>query len=141
MSGLCERVCFRARKRGVRARTITLRLRWTDFTTITRSCTVDPTHCDLVVRNAVFGLYRRAREARLTAVRLVGVALSNFAEESAQLELFGREELRAIAVDGVRERFGYDALHLAASVGTTPNRDRVADRDGHSISRRPSAGS
>ncbi len=115
LSGLCERVCFRARKRGVKARTVTLRLRWTDFTTITRSCTVDPTHCDLVVRDVVFSLYRRARE-RPMAVRLVGVALSNLEGESAQLELFGRDDRRAVAVDEVRERFGYDALHLAASV-------------------------
>lgn len=140
MSGLCERVCFRARKRGVRARTITLRLRWTDFTTITRSCTVDPTHCDRVVRDVVFGLYRRVREGRPLAIRLVGVALSNLAGESAQLELFGRDDRRALAVDDVRERFGYDALHLAASVGTTPKRERVAVRDDHSISRTPSSG-
>lgn len=38
LCGLAERVCSRARSRGVRAGCVTLRLRYTDFETITRAC-------------------------------------------------------------------------------------------------------
>src|SRR5512133_1865067 len=37
LCGLCERVCWRARKRHVKARTVTLKLRYADFHTLTRS--------------------------------------------------------------------------------------------------------
>lgn len=126
LSSLCERVCFRARRRGVKARTVTLRLRWTDFTTITRSRTVAATHCDLAVRDVVFGLYREAR-IRPMGVRLLGVALSNLEVEGGQLELFDRSERRSIAVDGVRRKFGYDAVHLAGSIRT--GRPRLPSRE------------
>ena len=39
---LTERVCHRARKRGIRARTITLKLRYADFQTLTRSKDAPP---------------------------------------------------------------------------------------------------
>jgi DNA polymerase-4 len=117
LSGLCERVAWRARKRGVRARTITLKMRYVDFETISRSCTVMPTHCDVDIHRAVFDLYRRARVRNL-AIRLLGVALSKLEIDGAQLQLFERSGRRSLAIDRVREKFGYDALHVAS---TSPN--------------------
>jgi DNA polymerase-4 len=43
LSALCERVCYRARSRGVKARTVTLKLRYSDFETISRSRSITPT--------------------------------------------------------------------------------------------------
>ncbi|HZW72099.1 MAG TPA: DNA polymerase IV, partial [Caldimonas sp.] len=76
LCGLCERVCARARSRGVRAGCVTLRLRYTDFETITRSRTIEPSNVDVEIHRAVLALYRRAR-TRHVQVRLLGVALSN----------------------------------------------------------------
>ncbi|MFO0549397.1 MAG: DNA polymerase IV [Polyangiaceae bacterium] len=115
LSSLAERVCFRARKRGMRARTVTLRLRWVDFYTITRSVTISPTHSDTVVRRAIFELYRAAR-TRSLGIRLLGVALSNLEPDDVQLELFDKDDRRSRAVDRVRAKFGYDAVHLATTV-------------------------
>jgi DNA polymerase IV len=114
LSGLCERVCWRARRRGVKPRTITLKLRYADFETISRSRTIEPTHCDVDVQKTVFELYRQAR-ARDMPIRLLGVALSRFLLDGAQLELFERSGRRSIAIDEVRDKYGYDALHLATS--------------------------
>ena len=47
LCGLCERVCWRARKRRIKARTVTLKLRYADFHTLTRSRTLAPTHSEL----------------------------------------------------------------------------------------------
>ncbi len=117
LCGLCERVCARARSRGVRAACITLRLRYSDFETITRSRTLSPTNVDVEVHRAVLALYRRARTRRLP-VRLLGVALSNLSLEGPQLELptLDGGARRGRTVDAVREKFGYDAVHLATTV-------------------------
>lgn len=114
LAGLCERVSWRARKRGVKARTVTLKLRYTDFQTISRSRTLAPTNCDLEIHRVVQDLYRIAR-TRERPIRLLGVCLSKLDFHDAQLELFSEPEERCGAIDSVREKFGYDAVHLAAT--------------------------
>ena len=117
--GLVERVCFRARKRGIRARTITLKLRYSDFVTLSRSRSVEPTHEEAVVLCTVTELYRAAR-TRPLPIRLLGIALSKLVaeDEARQLPLpFRRAPPVFTAIDQVRKRYGYDAVHLAASLG------------------------
>jgi len=64
-------------RREMYARTVTLKLRYSDFTTITRSHTDMPTqNGDLIERRAV-GLLDRT-EAASRAVRLLGVSVHNF---------------------------------------------------------------
>jgi DNA polymerase-4 len=116
LCGLCERVCARARRRGVVAGRVTLKLRYVDFVTISRSQTIPPTSIDVELHRVVVELYRRAR-TRPLAIRLLGVALSRLELDAVQLPLFEGGERRALAVDRVRDRFGYDAVHLATSLG------------------------
>lgn len=117
LCSLCERVCSRARSRGVRASTVTLRLRFSDFHTITRSRTVTPTSVDTEVHAVILELYRKAR-TRPGPVRLVGVALSKLSLEEPQQKLpkLDGGDKRGEAVDKVREKFGYDAVHLATTI-------------------------
>jgi DNA polymerase-4 len=114
LCGLCERVCWRARKRGIQARTVTLKLRYADFQTLTRSRTIAPTASELELYPVVRELFQRARKRRL-AIRLLGIALSNLGVYDRQLRLFPGDEALHRAVDGVRARHGYDALRLALS--------------------------
>lgn len=111
LCALCERVCYRARKRGVKARTVTLKLRYADFETLERSRTFTPTASELEVYRVVLELLRKHRRRR-TAIRLLGIRLSHL-EVERQLSLFDDHGPVHRAVDGVRERFGYDALYLA----------------------------
>ncbi len=117
LCGLSERVCSRARSRGVRAGRVTLRLRYTDFHTITRSRTITPTSVDLEVLRVVQMLYERAR-TRPLSIRLLGVALSKLSLEEPQVKLrtFDAGDRRGQTVDAVREKFGYDAVHLATTL-------------------------
>ncbi len=113
---LTERVCWRARKRGVKARTVTLKLRYADFRTISRSRTMWPTCAEHEVHAVVLELFKKAR-TRDERVRLLGIKLSNLGFYDDQLELFrGREELHR-AVDEIRERFGFEAVGSAAALG------------------------
>jgi len=118
---LCERVCWRARRRGIRARTVTLKLRWSDFTTITRSRTLAPTNRDADVFGCVSDLLVAAITRHLP-VRLLGVALSNLLPPDHQLPLPLAPPTRPepwVAIDAVRDRFGYDAIRVGAAGGRT----------------------
>lgn len=127
LSSLCERVCWRARKRGVKARTITLKLRYANFLTLSRSRTLAPSNSELELYPVVCELYREAR-TRSTPIRLLGLALSNLGLFE-QLELFadGSETLHNV-VDDVRTRYGFETLRWATSrrattdIGGTPPR-------------------
>ena len=114
LCSLSERVCWRARKRDVKARTVTLKLRYADFETLQRSRTITPTCSELELYPVVRELYRRARTRR-TAIRLLGICLSNLQAASRQLSLFEPTAAIHRTVDRVRTRYGYGALHLAGS--------------------------
>jgi DNA polymerase IV len=114
---LVERVCWRARKRGIRGRTLTLKLRYSDFHTITRARSVEPTADEAIVLRTLTELYHEHRRCRL-AVRLLGVALSNLVGpgDGEQLHLpFEREARVGRAMDQVRLKYGYDSVHLGGS--------------------------
>jgi DNA polymerase IV len=115
LSGLCERVCSRARRRGVVAGQVTLKLRYTDFDTITRARTIAPTNVDFELHRIVLELYRKAR-TRPLPIRLLGIALAKLRLDAIQLPLFDAGERRGIVVDRVRDKFGYDAVHLATTI-------------------------
>ena len=114
LCSLCERVCWRARGRGVKARTVTLKLRYTDFQTISRSRTIRPTASEFEVFPVLRQLLQRAR-TRPLPLRLLGVALSNLGRHDEQLELFDQLTPVHQAVDEVRDDHGFDALRVALS--------------------------
>ena len=115
LGSLCERVCWRARKRGVKARTVTLKLRYADFQTLSRSRTITPTHAELELYPVVAELLRASRTRRLP-IRLLGIALSNLGPYDEQPGLFPDGEGLYEAVDTLRERFGYDVVRIATGV-------------------------
>jgi len=117
LRALSERVAWRARGRGVRARTVTLKLRYSDFDTLNRSCTITPTWSETDIHRVVVELYQGLRSGG-RGVRLVGVGLSNLVAPSAQLGLPFADPERpnaGEAIDAVRERFGYEAIRLGAT--------------------------
>jgi DNA polymerase-4 len=123
LCGLCERVCWRARKRAVKARTVTLKLRYSDFHTLTRARTLAPTHSELELYPVLKEMLAAAR-TRPLPVRLLGVQLSNLGIYE-QLSLFDHNERAGAVVDKIRERYGFSMVTLATQLGghprTTPN--------------------
>ncbi len=116
LSALCERVCSRARRRGVVAGHVALKLRYSDFHTLTRGRTIAATSVDFEVHRVVQELYREAR-TRPLPIRLLGVVLAKLRPDATQMTLFAQGERRGMAVDRVREKYGYDAVHLASTLG------------------------
>jgi DNA polymerase-4 len=114
LCGLTERVCWRARKRGIKARTVTLKLRYADFVTLTRSRTLSPTHSELELYPVVRELLLKAR-TRTLPVRLLGIQLSNLGIFE-QLSLFDDHERIGTVVDDIRERYGFSMVTLGTQL-------------------------
>jgi DNA polymerase IV len=118
---LCERVGRRLRATGVAGRTITLKVRFASFQTVTRSTTLDlptdRTH-DLVTHATALLDGLRLERAR---VRLLGVGVSNLDPGTAarQLELGAdlRWEDAERTVDRLVERFGRGAVRYGRLIG------------------------
>jgi DNA polymerase-4 len=115
LSGLCEKIGSRARNRGVLAGHVTLKLRYSDFQTLTRGRTITPTSVDFELHRIVQQLYREVR-TREEPIRLLGIAIAKLRLDAIQLPLFDAGERRGMAVDRVRDRFGYHAVHLATTL-------------------------
>jgi len=115
LCGLCERVCWRARKRRIKARTVTLKLRYADFHTLTRSRTVAPTSSELELYPVVKEMFTGARTRRLP-VRLLGLQLSSLGVFE-QLSLFDSHERVGVVVDSIRERYGFSMVTMATQLG------------------------
>jgi DNA polymerase-4 len=107
----------------VKARTVTLKLRYSNFQTLTRSRTISPTSSEMEVYPVIKDLYVGARDGR-RRVRLLGVGLSNLGLFDGQLRLFEGNRRRDAAVDAIRKRFGYDAVRLAGGSRHGPERTR-----------------
>ena len=109
------------RRSGLRALTITVKLRDGDFTTRSRGRTVpEAVETDAAVFAVARELLGELRSRRRTPSRLLGVGLTNFVAgiDPAQLGLFEdgdriegeRERALGKAVDGLRDRFGDGAV-------------------------------
>ncbi|MBI4419108.1 MAG: DNA polymerase IV, partial [Ignavibacteriales bacterium] len=112
---LVGNVCDRLRRKRWRTRTVTLKLRYSDFHTITRSETIAATNDDPVVFATVRQLFRRGYTRKLP-VRLLGVQLSHFLDPSMETpELFDEPTRRDDVLDAVgklRDRFGEEVIHV-----------------------------
>ena len=118
-----EQVGRRLRKSALRGRTVAIKLRWADFTTLTRQITLaQPTDHDQTIYDAALSLFmnvwRRGRP-----VRLIGVGVSSLDEEPhpQQLGLWDAPPQQTPAdlqstLDDIRQRFGDDAIRRGSDL-------------------------
>jgi DNA polymerase-4 len=114
-----ESVGARLREAGLAGTTVRLKLRWPDFTTITRQVSLEqPTDQDGEIYRAAAGLLQRTWKAR-RPVRLIGVGVAQLGPRIRQLSLFDRkwqaDERLLAAIDSIRSRYGNRALRKARS--------------------------
>ena len=107
---LSSQVGRRLRQAGIAGTTVRIKLRWPDFTTLTRQVTLaQPTDQDEEVYATALSLLNKVR-ARGKAVRLIGVGVSGLGPPLRQLELWGSEteksrKLQAV-LDKLQAKFG-----------------------------------
>lgn len=118
---LAEKVGRRLREHGLSARTVQLKLRYSDFTTITRAHTFPaPTQLDMDFIDQSRRMLRENCESG-RPIRLLGVHVSGF-ERDAQMRLLGdsRSERWSKALkiaDELRDRFGEASVSLGGGLG------------------------
>ena len=115
---LTEMVARRLREAEVHARTVQLKLRYKDFTTITRAHSLAaPTQLDTEIYEQIKILFRKNwRKGQY--VRLLGVQTSSFESETQQRDLLEgdrreRWQKALSAADRLRDRFGESSVTLA----------------------------
>jgi DNA polymerase-4 len=113
---LADQVGSRLRSKNLKGRTITLKVKYADFHSLTRSRTLSEATCHGPE------IYRAARELfrsldnRGKAIRLLGVTVSGFGgEEKTQLFLFEAGENKRLfdldkSLDRIREKYGEDSI-------------------------------
>lgn len=118
---LSRRTARLLRKRGVEGRTVTLKVRYADFSSVTRSLTLPtPTEDGLTIYSACMALSKKTGMGSVP-VRLLGVSVSGLSAPGApfQESLFNaddpekRKRLNR-AVDALADRFGEDSVKPAS---------------------------
>jgi DNA polymerase-4 len=129
LARLAEMVGRRLREQEFAARTIQLKLRYSDFTTITRACSLaEPTVVDTEIFATVRKLFSVNWE-KGRAVRLLGVHASNFQDLPGQMDLLETDQrqrwARALsASDRLRDKYGDRTVFLAKGMSSNV-RERV----------------
>lgn len=122
---LADKVGGRLRKAGFYAATAQIKVRWTDFSTITRQRRLDPVCCDdQTLRETALELLRK--EGLHSPVRLIGFGVSGLREtaDTPQLDLFiapnkqlsKKRESLSRAVDTIREKFGLTSIRRGSAL-------------------------
>jgi DNA polymerase-4 len=117
LRGQAERVARELRAEGLAGRTVTLKLRFADFSTITRRRSGEPTQDGLAIYREAARLLDSVGATR--AVRLIGVSMSGLGPAGqGQLPLFDpgatRREQLGRALDRLVARFGEAAIRPAS---------------------------
>ena len=118
---LCEMVGRRLRESNFFAKTVQLKLRYKDFTTITRAHTLpNPTQLDTEIFENIRALFRKNWNKGMH-IRLLGVQASHFSSESPQIDLLdGNRQQRwkdaLNAADKLRNKYGESSVGLAAGL-------------------------
>jgi DNA polymerase-4 len=117
LDSLVERVARRLRKKASLARTVHLKARFADFTTVTRAVTLaEPTERTQDIRDAARDLLERRLDRRNRPLRLIGVSVSNLTRsEDGQHSLFAdresdKEKRVDRIMDDLHDKYGSDVI-------------------------------
>lgn len=105
-------------RKGLSAATVKLKLRWADFTTLTRQSSFEPPTADAkAIEEAAVRLFGLLWQGQL--VRLIGVGVSGLTDAARQLSLWEvpneKEERLWQTIQGLRQRFGESAVQRGAT--------------------------
>jgi DNA polymerase IV len=120
LAKLSQMVGRRLREHGMYSRTVQIKLRYSDFTTLTRAHTLEqPTDIDIELIEHSRLLFRKNWNG--TPVRLLGVQASSLEHAEGQLNLLDGEKTRRwrnalSAADKLRDRFGEKSISVASGL-------------------------
>jgi DNA polymerase-4 len=125
---LVENVGLRLRRADLLGSTVRIKLRWSDFTTLTRQVTLDsPTNQDNEILRAAQQLFEKTWPPS-KPVRLLGIGVSGFGTPAHQLSLWETPSQRGKklqqALDAVRDRYGKHAIRRAFDINGNSKKEK-----------------
>lgn len=112
---MTEQIAFELRSTNKLAGCITVKIRYSDFQTLTKQLTLPYTAADHVLIKAAKELFDKLYERRLL-VRLIGVRVSHLVPGNYQIHLFDdTEEMISLyqSIDSIKTQFGESVLRRA----------------------------
>ena len=118
---LSERVGAELRQKGRQAGCVTLKLRYADFSTITRRhAMMKATDADQTVFSTGLKLLTTALSQEKQLVRLIGIGVSNLTEAGRQLDMLdsSAQKLERLnkAIDRIRKKYGFTAIQTGRTL-------------------------
>jgi len=118
---LCERVGAELRQETKHARTIALKLRFSDFETITRRFSSrEAIDADELIFTGAVKLLEQALSGKRKPVRLIGIGVSNLVSYGKQLNLLDSRPQRLAhldkAIDRIRNKYGFTAIQTGRTL-------------------------
>jgi DNA polymerase-4 len=118
---ISERVGNALRLRGRQARSIILKLRYSDFTTITRRHTLNrASNTDQVIFDTGRQLLRKVFSINNLPIRLIGIGVANLTEPGSQLNMLDsstRKQGRLNqAIDQIRRKYGFSSIQTGRTM-------------------------
>jgi DNA polymerase-4 len=113
---MTESIAFELRQNDKLAGCITVKIRYSDFQTITRQCAIPYTASDHILLAKAKELFDKLYDRRLL-VRLIGVRFSNMVAGNYQIHLFDdtQEDIRLYqSIDSIKQQFGEGLLVRAS---------------------------
>ncbi|WP_243646060.1 DNA polymerase IV [Sphingobacterium alimentarium] len=121
---MTEKLAFQLRQSGKLTGCITVKLRYSNFDTVSKQMVISYTASDAVLIRKAKELFAKLYEKRML-VRLIGVRLSHLVQGSQQINLFEdtEEAVRLYqAMDAMRNRFGDEVIKRAISAPVPPKK-------------------
>ncbi|MDD5126608.1 MAG: DNA polymerase IV [Dehalococcoidales bacterium] len=133
---LAEQVGSELRETGKQARCINIKLRYADFTTITRQHTLEqPASADQTIFETGARLLEKELRTEKQRVRLIGTGVSNLVEGSQQTSMLDTRTPRLAklnaTIDRIRERYGFTAIQTGRTFLLKDLFEK--DEDGYSL--------
>jgi DNA polymerase-4 len=121
MRYLSERVGSELRQQGKPARCVTLKLRYADFTTITRRHTLgQASNTDQTIFDTGLKLLKRVQTQTKQPIRLIGIGVSSLVEPGRQLDMLDSSTERVTrlnrAIDRIRNKYGFTAIQTGRTM-------------------------
>ena len=140
---LADDVCHSLRIHHVKGRTVSIKIRYPDFKSITRAITLEQYTSSFepiysVVKQLMDDHYKDG-----TPVRLIGVTVSNLKQEDAiieQQDLFAdskaQEKVSALnrVLDNLNDKYGGDTVHRARKITAVNRGQQMHETEEHEIS-------
>ncbi|MDP7286335.1 MAG: DNA polymerase IV [Dehalococcoidales bacterium] len=118
---LGERVGSDLRRKSKLTKCVTLKIRYTDFTTITRQQTLGrPSDTDQAIFDHGLKLLKKELSQEEQAVRLIGIKVSSLAEIGRQLDMLDpsacRQEKLNTTIDRIRKKYGFTSIQTGRTL-------------------------